>query len=81
MKFYLQVNQNNIITDCIEYPYQDYIEFEGEVPQAVHGGWFKLIDGEIIEIPELKPIGRDEEIEELKQLVADLAELVLMGGM
>lgn len=66
-KFYLQVNKDNIITDCIDYPHEEYIEYVGEVPPAVHGGWFKLIDGEIIEIIELKPKDTNAEIEELRQ--------------
>ena len=56
---YLQVNSDGTITDCIDYQYEDYIPYDGEVPQSVFGGWFKLIDGKIIEYPELKP--KDEE--------------------
>jgi len=63
---YLQVNQDNLITDCITYPFQDYIEFEGEVPQSVIGGWHKLENGVIVEYLELKPIDKEDEIETLK---------------
>lgn len=64
MKFYLQVNEENIITDAINYPFEDYVEFdhtEEGLPAGVNGGWWKLEEGQIVEYPELKPI---EEIEE-----------------
>ena len=59
MKYYLQVNQDNIITDCIDYPYSDYVEYEGTITEPVHGGWFKLEAGVIVEYPELKPVEED----------------------
>ena len=61
---YLQVQSNRIITDCISYPYGDYIPYDGEVPQAVHGGWHKLIDGVIVAVPELNPHNLDNQIKE-----------------
>ncbi|MGX8797237.1 hypothetical protein ACR6HW_14300 [Fusibacter sp. JL298sf-3] len=63
---YLQVQTDGTITDCISFPYGDYVPFEGDVPQDVMGGWYKLIDGAIIEFPELKPVNRKDEIEKLK---------------
>jgi len=66
---YLQVNQDKLITDCIDYAYGDYVEFDGEVPQAVGGGWFKLEGGLVVEYPLLKPI---DEAQELKNRIADL---------
>lgn len=32
MKFYIQIDQDGYITDCIEYPYKDYIEVEFNIP-------------------------------------------------
>ena len=58
---YLQVHSDGTITDCIDYQHGGYTAYDGEVPQSVHGGWFKLIDGKIIEYPELKP--KDEKLE------------------
>ena len=74
---YLQVNQDNLITDCISYPYGDYIEFEGEVPQSVIGGWHKLENGVIVEYLELKPMDREDEIEILKTNVASMGETIM----
>ena len=77
---YLQVNQDNIITDCISYPFQDYIEFEGEVPQSVIGGWHKLENGVIVEYLELKPMDKEDKIEILK-IKQENTNLTLMGMM
>ena len=79
---YLQVKNDGIITDCIDYPYADYIPYDGEVPSDVMGGWYKLIDGVIIEFPELKPIDEATEIEQLKasqQEQDDLLMDILLG--
>ena len=56
MKYYLKINpNNNIIMDCITFPYKNYIEWEGpEITDPISRGWYKLIDGKIIEIPELE---------------------------
>lgn len=55
-KFYIQVNQDNIITDVLDFPYSNYVEYETDVlPVGVMGGWFKFENGEIIEITELNP--------------------------
>jgi hypothetical protein len=53
--FYLQVQPNGIITDCIDYPYEDYVPYDGVFIEPIHGGWYKYMSGEIIECPELKP--------------------------
>lgn len=63
---YLQVQTDGTITDCISFPYGDYVPFEGEVPQDVMGGWYKLIEGIIVEFPELRQVNREDEIEKLK---------------
>lgn len=73
-KFYFKV-------DAIDYPYNGYIEVElpdTHLPAGINGGWFKLENGQIVEYPELRP--KDPEVEQLKQVVADLTELVLFGG-
>lgn len=59
MKFYLQINADNIITDAISYPHEGYVEFEhseDHLVAGINGGWFKLEDGQLVEYPELKPI-------------------------
>lgn len=58
MDYYLQVSENGIITDCISYEVDGYIKYNntaGRLTYPIHGGWFKLIEGEVIEFPELKP--------------------------
>ena len=77
---YLQVNQDNLITDCISYPFQNYIEFDGEVPQSVMGGWHKLENGVIVEYLELKPKTETEVISDLKMRI-DGAESAIVGLM
>jgi len=71
---YLQVNQDNLITDCIDYAYGDYVEFDGEVPQAVGGGWHKLENGLIVEYLELKP---KDETEALKDRVKSTEDALM----
>lgn len=81
---YLQVNKDNIITDCISFPYGDYIEFNGEVPQSVMGGWYKLESGVVVEYPELKPKSESDEMQSIKeQLISaqQAIDFLLMGGM
>lgn len=68
-KYYLQLDENNIIRDAITYPYGNYVEYETPypLPIGVCGGWFKFENGEIVEYPELKPKAlAEEELENLK---------------
>lgn len=85
MKIYLQVRPDGIITDCITYPHGDYVEHEVDyIPQGINGGWFKLNDGKVVEVPELKPVSRDEEIESLKteiQSTKNAIDFLLMSQM
>ncbi len=63
MKFYLQVREDGIITDAIDYQYSDYIEHEADsLPIGVHGGWYKLENGVIVEHPELRPFNEANEL-------------------
>lgn len=79
MKIYLQVRPDGIITDCITYPHEGYVEHEVDyIPQGINGGWFKLEGGEVVEYPELKPETRDEEIEKLKARLDSTENAVLM---
>lgn len=56
--FYLQVDNNDFIRDCIEYQHDDYkqIELNTPLPVGLIGGWFKFENGQIVEHPELKPL-------------------------
>jgi hypothetical protein len=75
--YYLQVRQDGTITDCINYPYGDYTPYSGEVPQCVNGGWFKLIDGEIVEQVELNPNTIDNKIQ---QAIDEYTLSLIEGG-
>ncbi len=80
-EFYLQVQSDGTITDAITNPYEDYVKFEAEqLPIGVYGGWWKLEDGKLVEYPELKPKDENEELEELRNNIADLWEVILLGG-
>ena len=71
-KFYLQVRADGIITDAIDYPYGDYIEYETDVlPVGLIGGWFKFDNGTIIECPELKPKSDTDIQEQLAELAVE----------
>ena len=73
---YLQVRNDNTITDCIDYQYEGYVLFEGKVPQSVNGGWHKLIDGVIVEQIELNPTTINNQI----QSAIDAYTLELIEG-
>lgn len=81
-RFYLQLDQENIIRDCIEYPHEGYIEHKTTFPLPVGliGGWWKLENGQFVEYPELKPVDKDAEIENLKQAIAELTILIAGGA-
>ncbi|MFT4146697.1 MAG: hypothetical protein QM644_19810 [Mobilitalea sp.] len=70
--FWIQLDQDNIIRDCVEYEVPGYIEYETAYPLPIGfiGGWFKFENGEVIEIPELKPATA---IEEIELTIAELA--------
>jgi hypothetical protein len=57
MKHYLQLNQDNIITDAVSYPVDKYVEYETEYPliAGINGGWWKLVCGMLVEIVEKNP--------------------------
>ena len=88
--YYIQLDQNNIIRDVVEMPVDGYMEvqIEGPLPIGINGGWYKWENGTYVGYPELKPETELEEqltdtqlaVEQLKQVVADLVEFVLMGG-
>lgn len=68
-RYYLKVHpQTNVILDCIEYEYGNYIPFDTEfIPPDILGGWYKFEEGRVVEYPELKPKApAEEELENLK---------------
>jgi len=80
--FYISLDADNIIRDVISFPYGDYIpvELPNPLPVGINGGWFRW-DGETATPDEtLRPIDKDEEIESLKQAIAELT-ILIAGGM
>ena len=64
-KFYFKLNDENIINDVVEYPYEGYQEFELDMthlPAGVNGGWWKLENDVLVEYPELRPIENQEDL-------------------
>jgi len=81
MKYYLRLNQDNVITDAITYPVDGYIEYETEylLPAGINGGWWKFENGHPVEYPELRP--EDDlraRIEEAEKAIIELS--MLLGG-
>ena len=75
MKYYLLLDENNIIQDAISYSTDGYIEVEVDkpFPAGINGGWYKWENGTYVEIPELKPKGIDREL--LEAALQRIAEL------
>lgn len=67
--YFLQMRADNTITDAIEYEHEGYMPFQTNepLPIGINGGWWKLVNGELVEVSELKPIDEKTEIEQLKQ--------------
>lgn len=56
MEFYLQVQEDGTITDVITYPHGNYVKHIAEsLPVGINGGWWKLVDGALVEVVEKNP--------------------------
>jgi hypothetical protein len=81
--FYLALD-GDIIVDAIEYPHDGYIEVElptTHLPAGINGGWYRWDGATYVLDEELKQAANElDELEQLKEVVADLTELVLFGG-
>lgn len=74
--FYVQTDQNNIIRDVVEFPVDGYVpvQWETPLPIGINGGWYKLMDGKPVEVPELKPNAElEERMRDLELLVMELS--------
>lgn len=86
MKMYIQIDSDDIVHDIVTMEVEGYQEVDVQLPlpEGVYGGWWKFIDGEFIEIPELKPISPEDEIKavrlELSMAIAELTETLLGGN-
>jgi hypothetical protein len=83
MKYYLLLDENNIIQDAISYPTDGYIEVEVDkpFPAGINGGWYKWENGTYVEIPELKPKGIDRELLETALQRVDASEQAILALM
>ena len=83
MKYYLLLDENNIIQDAISYPTDGYIEVEVDkpFPAGINGGWYKWENGTYVEIPELKPKGIDRELLETVLQRVDASEQAILALM
>jgi len=83
MKYYLLLDENNIIQDAISYPVEGYIEVEVDkpFPAGINGGWYKWENGTYVEIPELKPKGIDRELLETVLQRVDASEQAILAIM
>lgn len=55
MTFYVQVNEDNIITDIVDFAYGNYVPVEvtGELLIGLHAGYYRLLDGKFVKDDEL----------------------------
>lgn len=80
--FYIQVDENGIIRDVIEFPHDGYmqVELDTPLPPGINGGWYRWDSeaGTYVEVPELKPADEHE----LEKRMADLEEAIaaILGG-
>lgn len=83
MKYYLLIDNNNIIQDAISYPTEGYIEVEADkpFPAGINGGWYKWENDTYVEIPELKPKGIDRELLETVLQRVDASEQAILALM
>ena len=83
MKYYLLLDENNIIRDAISYPTDGYIEVEVDkpFPAGINGGWYKWENDTYVEIPELKPKGIDRELLEMALQRVDASEQAILALM
>ena len=79
--FYIQLVNDNIIRDVIEYEKEGYqkVELEVPLPIGINGGWWKYENGNLVECEELKPqTETGQRIEQLEQAILELS--MLMAG-
>lgn len=80
--FYIQLDENNYITDCIEFPYEGYIEAELSVPlpEAFTARCYKYLGDNLFEVDKekfdkLRGGYSSEGIEEMREALN-----ILLGG-
>ena len=81
MKVYLKLNENNIITDCVDYNpnITGYNEFElSSIPVGINDGWYKIENECLVEIVELNPTTIENKI---KNAIDAYTEELITGGL
>jgi hypothetical protein len=48
MTYYLLLDNNNIIVDCVTKPQKGYVKWQGVLSESVHAGWHRLINNQIV---------------------------------
>ena len=84
MKWYLQLNADNTITDAVDYVHEGYIEVElpdTHLPAGINGGWFTCNGTTYVEDLTKKPIGGDVRITTLEETQTKVVDaLVIITG-
>ena len=80
--FYILLDGDNIIRDVIDFAHEGYtpVELPFPLPIGINGGWYRWDGTTAIPDETLRPIDKDEEIESLKQAIAELT-ILIAGGM
>ena len=81
LKFYIQLNKTDHITDCLTTPHEGYAEaeFDTPLPSGFTGGWFKYLGDNEYELDEAKHSELNPPSAEV-QLRADVDYIAIMTG-
>ena len=84
--FYLQIDERCQIRDVIEFPYEDYkkVELNTPLPYEIMGGAYKLINDEVVYVPEWDKNKLVEDVEELKNKLSSTSKMMdemILNGM
>lgn len=89
-KFYIQLDKDNVVRDCITYPYKDYMDVDLEVPlpRGILSGYYKYENGVLVLDEALKaevekenrPYGYDELENKLYLMQKAIDDIILLGG-
>lgn len=83
MNFYVQINADGYITDCIEYPYSDYIkcDFDVPLPDKFISGCYRFIDSttyelDVVKLREMETPAIEERIAAIEAAILELGEMI-----
>lgn len=77
MQFYVQIDKDGCVRDCIEYQHAGYmpVELETPLPNGFLGGWYHMVDGKPVFDRELY-----EQINEIPRLKQELEDARANAG-